>query len=79
MSKGFYSKYIVLRKDGKAADGIFFVLKPDTDIAARVAMRAYADMCMEDSPELAYDLITWLQELEEFEQCNGGRKNGKPE
>jgi hypothetical protein len=65
MSKGFYSKYIVLRKDGKPAEGTYFVLKPEVDVAARIAMRAYAEACMDDSPELAYDLILWLQELEE--------------
>lgn len=68
MSKGLYSKYIVLRKDGEPADGIFFVLKPESDINARVAVRAYAEACMEKSPELAYDLILWLQELSEMER-----------
>jgi hypothetical protein len=63
MTKGLYSKYIVLRKDGKPADGIFFVLKPEKDLFARIAMRAYAESCMDSSPELAYDLLLLLQDL----------------
>jgi hypothetical protein len=65
VKQGLYSKYIVLRKDGEPADGFFFVLKPESDVAARVAMRAYADACMESSPELSYDLLLILQELTE--------------
>jgi hypothetical protein len=61
--KGFHNKYIVLRKDGEPADGIFFVLKPQSDVAARVAIRAYADACMDTRPELAVDLLLWLRRI----------------
>ena len=60
MSKGLYSKYIVLRKDGKRADGIFFVLKPEADVHARVALRAYAEACIESDPALADDIFALL-------------------
>ena len=60
MSAGLYMKYIVLRKDGEPADGIFFVLKPDSDVHARVAVRAYAEACYDENPELSDDLLDML-------------------
>jgi len=60
MTQGLYSKYIVLRKDGKPAEGVFFVLKPQSDIHARVAVMAYAESCKETKPKLAEDLLRWL-------------------
>lgn len=60
MAKGLYSKYIVLRKDGELAKGVFFVLKPSTDIHAKIAVHAYAESCRHEHPELSQDLINWL-------------------
>ena len=60
MAKGLYSKYIVLRRDGQPAEGVFFVLKPGTDIHARVAVMAYAESCRSSKPKLAEDLVKWL-------------------
>ena len=60
MTKGLYSKYVVFRKDGEPAEGVFFVLKPEKDLHARVAVKAYADACKGDDPKLAKDLYDLL-------------------
>lgn len=63
MNKGLYDKYIVLRRDGRPADGVFFALKPETDIHARVAMMAYAESCRIEKPQLSEHLVSWLKKL----------------
>jgi len=54
--RGLYEKYEVLR-DGKPLEGMF-VLRPETDEAAREAILAYADAT--DNEELAEDLRLWI-------------------
>ena len=50
----------------KEADGRCFVLDFDNDPHARVALRAYAQSCANDYPELANDLMHQLDSNFEF-------------
>ena len=60
---GLYRKYYVRRsRDGSPVSGFCFVLKPETDPAARAALRAYA-MSTPDL-ELQTDILVWLQNFE---------------
>jgi hypothetical protein len=57
---GLYYKYIVKRVcDGSVMDNCF-VLRPDHDEAARIAMRAYAHAT--PNKRLASDLLAWVGE-----------------
>lgn len=53
---GLYSKYEV-RKDGEPVEDCF-VLEPENDPAARVALSAYAGHT--DDEDLKQDLLDWL-------------------
>lgn len=59
---GLYGKYRVERLDGSSAPGgkhercDYFVLDILHDDYAKAALRAYADACQEDYPQLAADL-----------------------
>lgn len=57
--KGFYHKYTVTKANDKPIDpdARYFVLRYDTDIHARRALRAYAVSVHEDNPEFARDLF----------------------
>jgi len=44
-------------------DGFFFVLKPDTDKHARVALAAYAESVADEFPGLAKDLRGYLLDV----------------
>lgn len=60
--RGLYEKYKVERTDGSSAPGgkhsgcPYFVLDLEHDKHARAALRAYADSCAKQYPELAEDL-----------------------
>lgn len=60
--RGFYDKFRVFRKDGrdkpgfKHADCEYFVLDLTHDMFAISAIKAYADACEEEYPQLAADL-----------------------
>ena len=58
MNKGLYSKYIITKANGEPTDpnAQYFVLRTDTDIHARVALRAYAKSIFSENPELARGL-----------------------
>jgi hypothetical protein len=45
-------------------EGLFFVLRPENDHYARVAMAAYAYACRKEYPHLASDIIQMIEELE---------------
>jgi len=53
-----YGKYLIDKADGTPTDphAAYFVLRLDTDPAARAAALAYADACEATAPELAADL-----------------------
>lgn len=57
---GLYDKYEVY-EDGEPVDDCF-VLEPESDEAARVALWAYAMAC--DDDELQRDIITWIAGME---------------
>jgi len=50
------------------AEGMFFVLRPENDIYARIAMATYAYACRQEFPHLAADLIVMIESLEWEEQ-----------
>jgi hypothetical protein len=63
--KGIYEKYEIKRKEtGEICDGCF-VLRPVTDIAARVGLAAYAEAT--HNPRLAIDIRKWLRDLRQFD------------
>jgi len=63
---GLYDKYKIEKADGKPIDpkAKYFVLRIDTDIHARVALRAYRDSLLRngENEALCYDLDRLLQE-----------------
>lgn len=69
--KGLYNKYIVSKVDGSPVDedAVYFVLRLDTDFAARTAMAVYADVVRGRNPVLAGDILEMLWErLERLEE-----------
>jgi len=64
-SRGIYHKFVVTRTDGSSAPGgkheacAYFVLDCDHDPHAKVALKAYADSCRAEYPQLARDLDRW--------------------
>lgn len=56
--KGLYLKYIIAKADGSPVDpnADYFVLRLDTDQAARGAARNYANRIMGDNPLLAQEI-----------------------
>lgn len=60
--RGLYNKYeIVNRETGKTADGDYFILNPQNDPAALVALEAYATSTT--NMKLAEDLWLWIAHL----------------
>lgn len=59
---GLYGKYRIAKADGTPTDpkAQYFVLRIDTDQAARMALQTYANYVEHDSPALADDLRQWL-------------------
>lgn len=64
MNKGLFGKYDIKKSDGTPVDpdAQYFVLRIDTDVHARIALRAYARSIFEENPVLARDLRRWLME-----------------
>jgi hypothetical protein len=65
MSNKFFNKYEVRKRDGTEVDpdAIYFVLRLDSDPAARRALRTYIHECYQYNPGLARDLQDTLVEL----------------
>lgn len=62
---GLFGKYQVRRtRDGKLVTGPTFVLKPITDLDARVALRIYAERVGRTRPELSLDIFRLLKTIE---------------
>lgn len=76
VSTGLYRKFEVHRTDGRDAPGekhhgcYYFVLDINHDKYAAAALRAYADACEADMPELARD----ARDLAEVNDHDCGRK-----
>lgn len=58
-------------------EGVFYVLRPEGDHHARVAMAAYAYSCMEEFPRLASDLLMLIETLR-WEAETGQHRNDYP-
>ena len=63
--RGVYGKYILAKADGSDIDpdACYFILRLDTDVAARAAARTYAEECGNKS--LADDILACLEQLEQ--------------
>jgi hypothetical protein len=60
--KGLYKKYTVINNDtGKEIEGEAFILRPDRDITAVVALEAYAETT--ENQALKQDLKEWVKYL----------------
>lgn len=59
---GLYNKYLVLKNSGEPidSDAEYFVLRIDTDAAARRAVLHYALMIEPHAPEFASELRAWI-------------------
>ncbi|MEH2070023.1 MAG: hypothetical protein V7K47_17990 [Nostoc sp.] len=72
-----FGKYIIQKADGTPVDpnAQYFVLRPDTDKAARVAIRAYIQE-LSDSGDTALkqDLIAWIKHLDDKDYKNAMRR-----
>lgn len=55
---GLYDKYLVYKIDGTPVTDRCFVLKPDKDIAARMALLTYAEYTCDE--QLRNDIHQWL-------------------
>jgi len=63
---GIFGKYTIAKADGRVVDpeACYFVLRLDSDTAAQVAMRAYADQVFNEAPELSDAINACLDELQ---------------
>lgn len=65
--RGLYGKYKVERNDGGSAPGgkhercEYFVLDLEHDKHAKAALKAYAESCKKEFPQLALDLLDLMQ------------------
>ena len=64
-------------KELEEVEGTFFVLRPENDHHARVAIAAYAYSCRKDLPHLAADLIGMIEALE-WEEETGQHRDDFP-
>lgn len=62
--KGLYQKYNITKIDGSPINpnAQYFVLRLDTDRAARIATLAYAEAILNDNPLLAVELVDKINE-----------------
>ena len=63
---GLFEKYTVSRNEGTPPfQGEHFVLFPRRDRYALAALTAYAKACLYTNPQLAVDLLNWVQAIKE--------------
>lgn len=64
-----YKKYKITKSSGEPVDpnAQYFVLRIDTDPAARAALLAYADQIQDTLPEFAEQLRNWVKAMRESE------------
>jgi hypothetical protein len=60
-----YEKYRITKADGSPCDekAQYFVLRLDTDPAARAAATTYANCIRKDNPDFANDIYLWVERL----------------
>ncbi len=65
-ARGLYGKYIIGKANGEPVDpdADYFVLRLDTDPAARRAALAYSNDIQRENPELAFDLLDRVSRYE---------------
>lgn len=61
---GLYRKYKIEKSDGTPTDpqAQYFVLRIDSDMAAREALKAYAGFIRRYDPDFSAELLQWLRE-----------------
>lgn len=72
-TRGIYRKYDVERLGdvaGKHKDCYYFVLDRVHDRHAIPALEAYAESCKEEFPELARDLLVWVEDMKIKQRFN---------
>ena len=72
-----YNKYIVRKADGSPTekDAQYFVLRIDSDPAARYALNAYALHIFKDDPQFSRQLLAWIEKCESASN-NASRRTG---
>lgn len=72
---GLFNKYIIQKADGSPIDpnAQYFVLRLDTDIAARIAVRAYIQE-LSDGDVLKQNLIDWIKCLDDKDYRDAMRR-----
>lgn len=72
-----FNKYIVQKSDGSPVDprAQYFVLRIDTDPAARHALNAYALHIFKDDPQFSGQLLAWIEKCENASN-NASRRTG---
>jgi hypothetical protein len=61
-----YNKYKIEKKDGSPVEpnAQYFVLRVDTDPAARFAIVAYANFIKRSDPQFSRELLVWVRQYE---------------
>ena len=73
MTKGYYNKYNVTKKDGTPVDpkAVYFVLRLDTDPVAQLVLAYYAELIARDNPRLSKDIQELYWSLKEPQDDKG--------
>jgi hypothetical protein len=69
--RGVYGKYKIEKADGSPVDpeAVYFVLRVDTDAAARTALRAYCRAIKDTNRQLARELCELICEHADVARC----------
>ena len=64
--KGLFKKYVITKADGSpvSLDAQYFVLRLDTDVHAREAMRTYVESIKGENIRLSHEIRAWLLDIE---------------
>lgn len=63
--QGLYAKYTIINNETGIEVDECFVLKPRKDYHALGALHFYADSVRDDNPQLADELMAWLDDIQE--------------
>lgn len=64
MPEGLFDKYIVTKKEGPTdPNAVYFVLRLDTDVNARIAALHYSTLVESKNPKLSQELFDLVLEL----------------
>lgn len=75
-----YKKYVIFKADGSPVDpnADYFVLRLDTDEAARAAARTYASEIESQLPALAAELMEKIDDYEFGEKYLASQEDDRP-